>query len=176
MAVLWLAMYFWQAAELITYIVCECDPRNSYWSALHLMGQYYTETIKSVFRRNQNQSRSIRNHHEAPGRFKKDLTRQGDQPQLREQTLQWEQTRQRDQAGLGDQPRIWGQALQNEQAGQGYQAEQGHQPWLGSGPSRESRLGRESRLSRETSLWWEDELCIGIPYSNRCIYHFNPTY
>ena len=43
----------------------------------------------------------------------------------------------------------------------------------------ESRLGRESRLSRETSLWWEGRLCreswLGIAYSNRCIYHFNPT-
>ena len=47
------------------------------------------------------------------------------------------------------------------------------------GPSMESRLGRESRLSRETSLWWEGRLCreswLGIAYSNRCIYHFNPT-
>ena len=42
-----------------------------------------------------------------------------------------------------------------------------------SGPSRESRLGRESRLSRETSLWWEVRL--GIVYSNKCSYHFNPT-
>ena len=44
----------------------------------------------------------------------------------------------------------------------------------------ESRLGRESRLSRETSLWWDSRLCnkeswLGIAYSNRCIYHFNPT-
>ena len=41
------------------------------------------------------------------------------------------------------------------------------------------RLGRESRLSRETSLWWEGRLCreswLDIAYSNRCLYHFNPT-
>ena len=96
------------------------------------------------------------------------------------QALQGEQTRQGDQAGQGDQPRHWRQALQKEQAGQGYQAEQGHQPWLGGGPSKKSRLGRESRLSKETSLWWEGKLCreswLGIAYSNRFIYHFNPTF
>ena len=51
--------------------------------------------------------------------------------------------------------------------------------WEG-GPCRESRLGRESRLSRETSLWWEGRLCreswLGIAYSNKCSYHFNPTF
>ena len=136
-------------------------------------------TIKGVFRRNHNQSGSIRNHHEASGRFRKHQTRQGDQPQLGGQALQGEQTRQGDQAGLGDQPWLWGQALQKEKAGQGYQAEQGHQPLLGGGTSRQRRLGRVSRLSSETSLWWEDKLFresgMGIAYSNRCTYHFNPS-
>ena len=149
-------------------------------------GLYYTwcdniiqKTIKGVFRRNQTQSGSIRNHPEASGMFRKHQNRQGDQPRLGGQAIQGEQTRQGDKAGQGDQPRLWGQALQKEQAGQGYQAKQGHQPWLRGGPSMESRLGRESSLSRETSLWWEGRLCreswLGIAYSNRCIYHFNPN-
>ena len=147
------------------------------------MWQYYTEAIKGVFRRNQNQSGSIRNNNEASGRFRKHQTRQGYHSRLGGQALQGEQTRQGDQAGQGDQPWLWGQALQKEQAEQGYQAEQGHPPWLGlpvgAGPSRENRLGRESRLRRETSLWWVGRLCmeswLGITYSKRFIYYFNPT-
>ena len=67
------------------------------------MRQYFTESFKVVFRRNQKQSGSNRNHQEASGRFRKHQTRQGDQPGLGGQALQGEQTRQGDQAGQGDQ-------------------------------------------------------------------------
>ena len=43
----------------------------------------------------------------------------------------------------------------------------------------EGGLCRESRLGRETSLGWEGRLSregwLGITYSDRCIYQYNPT-
>ena len=80
------------------------------------MWQSYTETDTGVFKRNQNQTRSIRSHLEASGSSRKRQTRQGDQPRLGGQALQGEQTRQGDQA-QGAQAQLGGQAGQRGLAG-----------------------------------------------------------
>jgi hypothetical protein len=100
------------------------------------MWQSYTNINKGVFRRNQNQSGTIRNHHELSGRFRKRQTRQGDtslrlEGRLsRESKLGWE-TRLSRETSLGLEGRLY----------------------------RKSRLDRESKLNRDISLGWEGGLC-----------------
>ena len=89
------------------------------------------------------------------------------------QTLRGEQTRQGDQAGQGDnlgfEGRLYRKSRRDRDSKLNRDISLG---WEGGPP-------RESRLSRETSLWWEGRLCreswLGIAYSNKCSYNFDPT-